>query len=115
MSPLPTGLPATPSRDLLVLHPDDNVAVLKRPAAEGSLHRVGEVVLRIEAALGMGHKIALRPIPKGADVLKYGAPIGFAACDIAPGAHVHLHNLTSRHTVIQDMDAPTDTPRTEAR
>ena len=40
-----------------------------------------------------GHKYALRPIPAGAPVVKYGLPIGHAIRDIAPGEHVHTHNL----------------------
>jgi hypothetical protein len=31
-------------------------------------------------------------------VLKYGAPIGSATADIAPGAHVHVHNMMSDYT-----------------
>ena len=44
----------------------------------------------------MGHKIALRPIRKGEAVLKYGQIIGFASQDIAPGDHVHVHNVDRR-------------------
>src|SRR6185436_12102878 len=49
-----------------------------------------------------GHKIATRAIPTGATVLKYGYPIGVATRDIAPGEHVHSHNLTS--TLRDDFD-----------
>ena len=35
-------------------------------------------------------------------VLKYGYPIGVATRDIAPGEHVHSHNLTS--TLRDDFD-----------
>src|SRR5690242_7705224 len=41
----------------------------------------------------MGHKIATRPISAGATVRKYGQVIGAATADIAPGQHVHVHNL----------------------
>ena len=40
----------------------------------------------------MGHKVATRPIPKGAPVIKFGQIIGYATDDIPPGAHVHVHN-----------------------
>lgn len=43
----------------------------------------------------LGHKIALRDIKNGENVLKYGRPIGHAVSDIAKGAHVHVHNLKS--------------------
>ena len=44
----------------------------------------------------MGHKIALHAITSGAPVRKYGQYIGAATADIAPGEHVHVHNLASR-------------------
>lgn len=90
--------------DLLLLHPDDNIAVLKRPSKAGSSHGVAGLTITVKAALSMGHKVAVTPIAKGADVLKYGAPIGFATCDIRAGDHVHLHNLASRYTVVEDME-----------
>lgn len=41
------------------------------------------------------HKFAIRPIPKGEQVLKYGYSIGTATVDIEPGDYVHIHNLES--------------------
>ena len=43
-------------------------------------------------AVPMGHKVATRAIAKGEAVLKFGQIIGYATDDIAPGAHVHVHN-----------------------
>ncbi|MGW1917492.1 UxaA family hydrolase [Streptomyces sp. NPDC002076] len=40
-----------------------------------------------------GHKVALRDIPMGAPVRKYGEIIGVALADIPAGRHVHVHNL----------------------
>ncbi len=40
-----------------------------------------------------GHKYAIVPIKKGENVIKYGSPIGHAACDINVGEHVHTHNV----------------------
>lgn len=40
-----------------------------------------------------GHKVALRDIKTGEDVIKYGYPIGHALCDIKAGEHVHTHNI----------------------
>ena len=42
-----------------------------------------------------GHKYAIRPIAEGENVVKYGMPIGHAKTAIAPGEHVHTHNLAS--------------------
>ena len=40
-----------------------------------------------------GHKLALRAIPAGESVLRYGQVIGRARCAIQPGEHIHSHNL----------------------
>jgi altronate hydrolase len=42
-----------------------------------------------------GHKLAIRAIPAGAPVRKYGWSIGRATAPIAAGAHVHAHNLAT--------------------
>lgn len=39
-----------------------------------------------------GHKVAVRRMPAGTAVVKYGVVIGQATQDIAPGDHVHVHN-----------------------
>ncbi len=44
----------------------------------------------------LGHKLALRTIPQGGTVTKYGQDIGIAVADISPGAHVHVHNVKTK-------------------
>jgi altronate hydrolase len=44
-----------------------------------------------------GHKMATTDIARGAPVYKYAQVIGYAAEDIAKGAHVHTHNLEFRN------------------
>lgn len=41
-----------------------------------------------------GHKLAVRALAAGEEILKYGWPIAVATCAIASGEHVHLHNAT---------------------
>jgi len=41
------------------------------------------------------HKMAVKPVEAGGNVLKYGAIIGKATKDISPGKHVHVHNMRS--------------------
>lgn len=48
-------------------------------------------------AIPRGHKLATRDIAQGEAVLKYAQIIGYAASDIAAGAHVHTHNLEFRN------------------
>jgi len=77
----------------LRLNEQDNVAVLLEDAQAGDWVEVGgqKVVLRED--IPFGHKVALRPIARGEEVLKYGQPIGLATHPIAPGEHVHVHNV----------------------
>jgi len=79
----------------LRLHPRDNVALALAPLPPD----VGVVVdgerVRVLKPIPYGHKFALRPIPQGGQVIKYGHPIGRAIRPIAPGEHVHVHNVTS--------------------
>ena len=42
----------------------------------------------VPAPLAIGHKVAARRIVAGEKIVKYGAPIGSAACEIPAGAHV---------------------------
>ena len=48
------------------------------------------------------HKIAVKPLSAGSDVLKYGGTIGVLVTDVDEGAHVHTHNLHSRRAVKTD-------------
>ena len=43
----------------------------------------------------VGHKIALRDIRNGEDIVKYGVVIGRATADIPAGSWVHLHVMRS--------------------
>ncbi|XAH21569.1 altronate dehydratase family protein [Xylophilus sp. GW821-FHT01B05] len=71
----------------------DNVAVARHALEAGLLLVVGERSVTVRQAIPSGHKIALLPIAAGAPVLKYGQSIGIATADIAPGEHVHVHNV----------------------
>ena len=78
---------------LLMLHAVDDVAVALRAIDKGErLQLPDREVLAIEA-IPNGHKIATRDIPAGAEVRKFGWPIGRAVSPIRAGAHVHTHNL----------------------
>jgi (2R)-sulfolactate sulfo-lyase subunit alpha len=44
----------------------------------------------------LGHKVALIDFKDGDTVLKYGHDIGQIVADVAPGGHVHVHNLKTK-------------------
>jgi len=78
------------SCDTLRLSPADNVAVVKRFIKSGTEIAPGVLAAR---DIAPGHKIALAAVSEGNAVVKYGQIIGFARGNIAPGDHVHVHNL----------------------
>ena len=80
---------------LLRLHPRDNVLTVIRTLEVGERLFIEGVETRVLARLALGHKIAARAIADGEKIVKYGAPIGSATRAIAPGEHVHTHNLRS--------------------
>jgi altronate hydrolase len=89
-------MPAVPLSQVAVhLRPEDNVAVAARPIPVGAELRHDGTTLVTSGRVGLGHKVALRPIKKGEPVTKYGQTIGFAAEDIPAGAHVHVHNVSA--------------------
>jgi (2R)-sulfolactate sulfo-lyase subunit alpha len=53
--------------------------------------RLGTV--KITQDVPLGHKVAMRDIPAGNEVIKYGRAIGQATQDIVRGGWVHTHNL----------------------
>ncbi|CAH2599373.1 Altronate hydrolase [Rhodovastum atsumiense] len=73
------------------LHPADTVVVALSAIAAGTGIEDGRISAR--APIPAGHKIATAPMPQGAPVIKYNQVIGFATTDIAPGDHVHTHNV----------------------
>jgi flagella basal body P-ring formation protein FlgA len=79
----------------IVISASDNVATALEPLEPGAVVQAGDVTLTVVDRIPRGHKVALAPIARGDRVVKYGSAIGTASSDIAPGAHVHTHNVAS--------------------
>ncbi len=77
----------------LLLRPDDDVAVATRDLPAGTELQHAQTVLRLGRAVPRGHKLAVRELPTGSRVHKYGQVIGRTSAPVAPGDHVHAHNL----------------------
>src|SRR5207248_4645073 len=86
---------ALPSAMCIQLRPEDNVAIATRPLPAGSVVQVAGKTIPVPGRIGLGHKVAIQPIPKGQAIHKYGQIIGFATRDIATGEHVHVHNVAA--------------------
>ncbi len=79
--------------ELLRISAKDNVAVALSAIKKGAAVSVEGITVTAIDDIPAGHKIALTAIPQGEKVIKYGFPIGYAKEDIAPGRHVHVHDL----------------------
>ena len=76
------------------LSANDNVVVAMKPLGLGA--RINGI--EITDLIPPGHKISNTDITNGEPIIKYGQVIGFAACDISAGQHVHVHNIEFRQS-----------------
>jgi len=77
----------------LRLHPIDDVLIAKEALPAGSVVEVETGPVRLAQDVAAGHKIAFRARAPGEPIHRYGQVIGAASAPIAPGDHVHTHNL----------------------
>ncbi len=86
-------------RDAIAIKTEDNVGTAIRDLSAGMTVKVGtgerSVAVLLVDDIPYGHKMALRVIEKGENVVKYGEIIGRASETIDNGAHVHVHNVES--------------------
>ena len=87
---------------ILMHEPDDDVGVAVADLASGA--DIGAITLEgkpvgtvtLADAVPLGHKVAMRDIKTGSDVIEYGRVIGVATKDAARGSHVHTHCLATK-------------------
>jgi altronate dehydratase len=95
----PTGSAApgaSTGRRAYHLHPSDNVAVALADLETGEALDLPPGRVVVGARIPFGHKVAVAAVAVGEEVLKYGEVIGLASAPIAPGDHVHVHNVESQ-------------------
>jgi altronate dehydratase len=79
---------------VILTHLKDNVVTAKSVIRAGTLVEfAGGKKIKVREEIPFAHKIALRRIPKGGAVIKYGERIGKAVRMIQPGELVHIHNV----------------------
>ncbi|WGL15749.1 altronate dehydratase family protein [Microbulbifer bruguierae] len=104
--------------DLIHIHSDDNVAVSKAPLVAGTLVNWHGSMMPLATDVPAMHKVSVCPIAAGQAIIKYGQVIGFALEDIAPGTHVHVHNMEAgnhqvEHEFCKDYVPTTVVPEQE--
>ncbi|WP_270165150.1 UxaA family hydrolase [Paenibacillus sp. SYP-B4298] len=81
------------------LHPKDDVIIALQPISKGQTVLVDHVdtegaqPIVVQDDVPKGHKILLRPVSQGQDILKFGYSIGKAKQPLEPGCWVHTHNM----------------------
>ena len=53
------------------------------------------MTVEVTAEIPLGHKVALRDVTEGDDVIEYGVRTAIASADITAGDYVHIHNVRS--------------------
>lgn len=93
----------------------DNVATALEAIKTGSVTLrgdAGEPSIEAVTEVPAGHKIALRDIAPGEDIIKYGVVIGRATETVKKGSWVHLHNIRSVYDERSShLDAVTGAPK----
>src|SRR5579875_1920154 len=79
-----------PPPPVIRLHPDDGVLIARVTLLPGTPVAPGVIA---QERIPAGHKVAVRPHAAGEPIRRYGQIIGFATAPIAPGEHVHTHNI----------------------
>jgi (2R)-sulfolactate sulfo-lyase subunit alpha len=87
-----------------VVHDEnDSVGVVVVEGVKGGQKLTGWIMdqdrdLQVEAKgdIPIGHKLAIRPLDKGATVIKYGVDIGRVVAPIQVGEHAHVHNIKTK-------------------
>ena len=75
------------------ISPIDNVVVALHPIPQGTLVEADGLAVTAREDIPQGHKMAVRPIRAGENVIKYGFAIGHATADAEAGSWMHTHNV----------------------
>lgn len=81
-----------------IINPKDDVAVVTKDIKKGEdvtfLLGGTEITVRAADDIPVYHKIAVKSIKAGSNVIKYAERIGYATRNIEVGEHVHTQNLS---------------------
>ncbi len=92
---------------LLAHRKGDDVAVAVRDLEAGStsvafLDATSTTLAPVSESISLGHKVALRDLAVGAEVIEYRVPIGVHTQPVSAGSLVHVHNLRSTRWLAED-------------
>ena len=95
-------------KEFIKINECDNVIIALRDYKKDEVIDLEDKKITLLEDINRGHKIAIKNINKGENVVKYGLPIGYALEDIKVGSWVHTHNTK---TNLKDLNTYSYTPK----
>ncbi|MDQ0232520.1 UxaA family hydrolase [Metabacillus malikii] len=86
------------------IHDKDNVVVAVRTIEKDEVIEVDQLTIHVKEGIEKGHKIAIKQISSGENIIKYGFPIGHATENIEAGHHVHTHNTKTNLSGVEEYE-----------
>lgn len=80
-------------RDFIRINKKDNIIVTLKDLPKGKNLYEDEWNITLQSNIPKGHKISIKSLLKGEDIIKYGYTIGKATKNIKSGTHIHIDNL----------------------
>lgn len=77
----------------LKINPADSVVVCLQPKKKGDVIEIDGKQITVNQDTPAGHKILIKDVREGEDIIKYGYPIGHARQDLKSGDWVNENNL----------------------
>ncbi|MBQ2208519.1 MAG: UxaA family hydrolase, partial [Prevotella sp.] len=97
----------------LKINPADSVVVCLAPKKQGDIIEVDGKQITVNQDTPAGHKVLIKDVKEGDDIIKYGYPIGHARQDLKAGDWVNENNLKTNLSgtleyTYQPVDAKSD-------
>ena len=95
-------------KEFIRINECDNVIIALRDYKKDEVIDLEDEKITLLEDINRGHKIAIKNINKGENIVKYGLPIGYALEDIKIGNWVHTHNTK---TNLKDLNTYSYAPK----
>jgi len=86
-------------KNAIMMEEKDNVATVLSAVEKNDKVKIilgkNHFTVLAKESIPFGHKVALRKIVKGENIIKYGEVIGRARDEIKKGTYIHVHNTQS--------------------
>ena len=95
----------------LKINPADSVVVCLQPKKKGDVIEIDGKQITVNQDTPAGHKILIKDVREGEDIIKYGYPIGHARQDLKSGDWVNENNLkTNLSGTLEYLYQPVNQP-----